>query len=231
VSRHHVRRVTLDVLRVLAHNASIRSHCSALTRNTVPRGFLRILKSGQTRANISPVSIPASRLSRTSEIETPVFHFDDAASSPGPSRSGCLNRDVALGRYSLGSSATAPIAMTPRGPSPSVRQMYAWAPIRISSRHCGVDQYMYWFLCATSEFIPALSYHFRGFPCHMKPSALNLWPNICHSVPAVTASCRALQYDHATPPSTAAPSPRCDPPLARSCPPTHPPPAAGRAGS
>ena len=169
--------------------------------------------------------------SRTSEIETPVFHFDDAASSPGPSRSGCLNRDVALGRYSLGSSATAPIAMTPRGPSPSVHQMYAWAPIRISSRHCGVDQYMYWLLCATSEFIPALSCHFRGFPCHMKPSALNLWPNICHSVPAVTASCRALQYDHATPPSTAAPSPRCDPPLARSCPPTHPPPAAGRAGS
>jgi hypothetical protein len=83
--------VALPYRRFLAHNSASFVHCSALTRNTVPRAFLRILKSAQTECNISAVSIPVSGVKRTSAIEIPVFHLDEAASSPGPSRSGCLN--------------------------------------------------------------------------------------------------------------------------------------------
>jgi hypothetical protein len=101
----------------------------------VPRAILRIVRSGQTEANASAVSIPLSGLDRNSDIEIPVFQSDDAASSPGPSRSGCLNCDLVFGKYFLGASATMPAAIIPRGPSPNARQMYALSPTRISSHH------------------------------------------------------------------------------------------------
>jgi bifunctional non-homologous end joining protein LigD len=67
----------------------------------------------------------------------------------------------------------------PRGPSPNARQMNALSPTRISLRHCGVAQYMYWLLSATYDPIVPLPPHLRGFPCQMKASALGGFCGIC----------------------------------------------------